>query len=78
MDDKLKKKGVRIFNNVHVSGHAGREDLRDLINMLNAEHIIPAHGGQEKLLPMMELCHEMGYKKDKNVHLMSNGAHLEI
>lgn len=78
MDDKLKKKGVRIFNNVHVSGHAGREDLRDLINMLNAEHIIPAHGGQEKLLPLMELCHEMGYKKDKNVHLMSNGGHITI
>ena len=78
MDEKLKKKGVRIFNNVHVSGHAGREDLRDLINMLNAQHIIPAHGGQEKLLPMMELCHELGYKKDKNAHLMTNGAKLEI
>ena len=45
LDLRFKKKGVRIFNNLHVSGHAGREDLRDFINLVNPEHIIPAHGG---------------------------------
>jgi ribonuclease J len=78
LDEKLKKKGVRIFNNVHVSGHPGREDLRDFINMMNAEHIIPAHGEHEKCLPMVELCTELGYKKDKDVHLMSNGSKVII
>jgi len=78
LEDRLKKKGVRLFNNVHVSGHAGREDLRDFVNMMNAEHIIPAHGSQDQLLPMMELCKELGYKKDKNVHLLSDGMSLKI
>jgi ribonuclease J len=78
LDDKLKKRGVRIFNNIHVSGHAGREDLRDFINMMKAEHIIPAHGDRDKLLPMVELCNELGYKTGKNVHLMQNGEHLKI
>jgi len=78
MDEKFKKKGVRIFNNVHVSGHAGREDLRDFVNMMNAEHIIPAHGEKEKLIPMVELCNELGYKTGKNVHLMSNGDVLKV
>ncbi len=78
LEDKFKKRGVRIFNNVHVSGHAGREDLRDFVNMMHAEHVIPAHGGKDKTSPMVELCHELGYKKDKNVHLMGNGEHIKI
>jgi ribonuclease J len=78
MDEHLKKKGVRIFNNVHVSGHPGREDLRDFVNMMHAEHVIPAHGDHKKLTPMIELCTELGYKSDKNVHLISDGTMLEV
>lgn len=78
VDERLKKKGVRIFNNIHTSGHAGREDLRDFVNMMHAEHIIPAHGDRDKLMPMIELCNELGYKTGKNVHLMSDGEMLKI
>lgn len=78
LEERLKKKGIRIFNNVHVSGHAGREDLRDFVNMMNAEHIIPAHGSQEQLQPMIELCEELGYKINKNVHLLKDGESIKI
>jgi ribonuclease J len=63
---------------LHNSGHAGREDLRDFINMIDSEHVIPAHGDKEKLLPMIELCNELGYKTAKDVHLMANGGHLIV
>lgn len=72
LDSNLKKRGVRLFNNVHVSGHAGREDLRDFINMVNPEHIIPAHGDHEKIAPMIELSEELGYKNKKNIHLIND------
>jgi len=75
LDNKLKKRGVRIFSNVHVSGHAGREDLRDFINILRPEHIIPAHGPHEKTRPLIELAKELGYKP-KYLHLTSNGRRL--
>jgi len=75
LDTRLKKKGARLFNNVHVSGHAGREDLRDFINILNPEHIIPAHGPHEKTQPLIELAKEIGYKP-KFLHLTSNGKRL--
>jgi ribonuclease J len=78
IEDKFKKRGVRIFNNVHVSGHAGREDLRDFVNMMHAQHIIPAHGDREKLTSMIELCNELGYKTGKDVHLMSDGKSIKI
>jgi ribonuclease J len=78
LDKRLHKAGVRVFDNIHVSGHAGREDLRDLISMLNPEHIIPAHGSLMQLTPMIELAKEMGYKAGKNCHLMQNGQRLRL
>lgn len=78
MDKRLKKAGVRIFDNIHVSGHAGREDLRDLISMINPENIIPAHGSLMQLTPMVELAKEMGYKSGKNCHLMQNGQTIRL
>ena len=78
MDKRLKKAGVRLFDNIHVSGHAGREDLRDLISMLNPEHIIPALGSTMQLTPMMELAQEMGYKTGKNCHLLGDGQKIRL
>ena len=78
MDKRFKKFGVRIFDEVHVSGHGGREDIRELIELLNPEHVIPSHGSYQQLLPMRELGKEMGYKMDKNFHLLQNGEKVQI
>jgi ribonuclease J len=78
LDKKLKKFGVRIFDNIHVSGHPGREDLRDLINLIHPEHIIPAHGSLIQMAPMVELAKELGYKSGKDCHLMGNGQKLKL
>ena len=78
MDKRLKKSGVRIFDNVHVSGHAGREDSRDLISILNPQHIIPAHGPLGVTTPMIELAQELGYKSGKDCHLMQDGQRLRL
>ncbi len=78
MENNLKKKKVRIFRDVHVSGHGGREDLRDIINLLQPQHIIPAHGGPDKTLPMVELAKELGYRRGKQCHLMRNGGVLRL
>lgn len=78
LEKKLKKSGVRIFDNVHVSGHGGREDLRDLILLLKPEHIIPAHGDLKKLTAGAELAQELGYILHKNVHVMQNGSSVTL
>ncbi len=75
LDNRLKKDGVRLFNNIHVSGHAGREDLRDFIEMIKPENIIPAHGDHAKIAPMIELAGELGYKP-KNLHLINDGQRI--
>ena len=78
LEKRLKKHHVRIFDNLHVSGHGGREDLRDLIKLLNPEHVIPSHGDLKKLTAGASLAIEMGYKLNKTVHLMQNGKSLSL
>ncbi len=78
LEKRLKKKQVRIFDNVHVSGHGGREDLRDLIQLTKPEHVIPSHGDLKKLLAGASLAQEMGYKLNTSVHILENGKVVEI
>jgi ribonuclease J len=78
LEKDLKRKKARIFTDIHVSGHASREDLRDLVRMVNPQHIIPAHGEIQMLDAMGELSEEMGYKVGKNVHLMKDSNKVEI
>tara|TARA_Y100000310_G_scaffold216748_1_gene217809 strand:- start:3162 stop:4502 length:1341 start_codon:yes stop_codon:yes gene_type:complete len=78
MEKTLTKKNVRYFTNIHVSGHGGREDLRDLINMLEPENVIPTHGDDKLVDPAMELAKIMGYKKGNNVHRMHDGDVLKL
>jgi len=78
LDQRLRKKGARLFSNIHVSGHAGREDLRDFINLVNPEIIIPAHGSHDKIGPMIGLGEELGFKNNKNIYLLNDKQKLEI
>jgi ribonuclease J len=78
MESRLKKYKPRIFRDAHVSGHGGREDLRDTLEIVKPQHIIPAHGGFDKTVPMAELAKEMGYKLNKTCHLMQNGDTLTL
>ncbi|MFH0977818.1 MAG: RNase J family beta-CASP ribonuclease [Candidatus Woesearchaeota archaeon] len=73
----LKEDRVRIFKDIHVSGHAAREDLRDLINLVKPQHIIPAHGNIQMTSALSELASEMGYAGDK-IHLMRNGQRIQL
>lgn len=78
MGRRLEKSGVRIFDEVHVSGHGGKEDLRDLIGLLSPEHIIPSHGPMEMTKSMEVLAAEEGYNIKKQVHIMGNGQRLKL
>ncbi len=63
---------------LHNSGHAAREDLRDLINMVKPQNIVPAHGDLAKLENLGELATEMNYKLGDNLHILRNGDKITI
>ena len=78
IEERLKKKDVRIFKDIHVSGHASREDIRDLIAIAKPQHIIPGHGNHELYNGLIELCTDMGYDIKKSVHVLHDGHKLEL
>ncbi len=74
----LKNHGARIFDEVHVSGHAAREDMREFLEMIKPEHYVPCHGGLLKLSSAVKLANELGYKLGEDVHLLQDGQELEV
>ena len=75
---KLKNHHVRIFKDIHASGHASREDLRDLINLVKPKHIIPAHGEEDMKKALADLAIEKGYELGKTVHILHDGQKVRL
>ena len=78
LEDKLAQHHVRIFKDLHASGHASREDLRDLLNMVKPKHLIPAHGDDSMKGALMDLAVEKGYTLDKTVHMIHDGEQVSF
>ena len=75
MEKLLRAEGVRIFRDVHVSGHGAREDHRELLEMIRPEHIIPIHAEPAKGKMVAELAAQLGMK---NTHVMEDGERLSL
>jgi ribonuclease J len=78
MEAELKKKKVRIFRDIHVSGHGAREDARDLINIIDPQNLIPTHSELATTEQFLELAEELGYRENKDVFLIKNGQKIHI
>ena len=78
MDKKLRKIGVKVQTDIHVHGHGSREGLRDLLEILKPNHVIPAHGSIQVTSPMIELSKEFNYKFGETAHLSSNGKVIKV
>ena len=78
MENGLKDKKVRIFRDIHVSGHGAREDQRDLINIIHPEILLPAHSELIVSEQFMELAEEIGYRENKNCFILKNGSKFKI
>lgn len=78
IEKRLEQYGVRIFRGIHVSGHAAREDSRDLIGFVKPKHIIPSHGDLRLTSGMVNLATEMGYRLNESIHQMKNGQRIKI
>jgi ribonuclease J len=72
METKLKMQGARLFKGNHVSGHAAKEDHRDLIKLLQPELIVPCHGDLRMLASYAELAEDEGYALNRDLFLVRN------
>ncbi|MCQ2377093.1 MAG: RNase J family beta-CASP ribonuclease, partial [Methanocorpusculum sp.] len=76
VDRLLLRQGARLFDGLHVTGHAFYQEHYDLLSMLNPEHIVPSHGPFNMKGGYVELASEFGYVLNRDVHIMQNGDRL--
>ena len=63
------------ISEIHVSGHASREELRSMVRLLRPEYVIPVHGEPRHLIMHRALAGEMGVPRPEFVR---NGEILEF
>ena len=77
INDLMRKGADVIFEDVHVSGHACREDIKLIYSLVNPLYAIPVHGEYKHLVAQAKIAEESGYESD-NIKILSSGDVLEI
>ncbi|MBQ8625873.1 MAG: ribonuclease J [Agathobacter sp.] len=76
--NELMRKGADvIFQDVHESGHACREDIKLIYSLLHPKYCIPVHGEYKHLVAQAKIAEELGYDKDA-IKILSSGDVLEL
>lgn len=73
LESKLKMQGARIIKGAHVSGHASREDHREILKMLEPANIFPSHGPIHMQGNYVDLAEAHGWKLNDQIHVSQNG-----
>ena len=79
--NSLYRKGADVIyekiSEIHVSGHAFREELKLMIKLTKPEYFIPIHGEYRHLILHARLAKEVGIAEDK-ILLAENGEIIEF
>ena len=75
----LSKIGADVYDKkramVHVSGHAGAEELKIILSIVKPKYFLPAHGEAVHLRAHAKLAQAVGVK-EKNIFILDNGDSL--
>ena len=77
LEEKLKRLHLRVFVDVHVSGHSSREDLREFLSLLEPKYVIPSHGDPVMTQAFVELAKEQGYANDR-IFALKEGDRITV
>jgi len=79
--DNLFRLGANVVHErnmgIHVSGHASREELKMLLNIVKPQFFIPVHGEYRMLYKHANLAQQSGIP-EKNTFIMENGQVLNM
>ncbi len=79
--DHLYKLGADVVyeksNGVHVSGHASREEIKLMHNLVRPKFFIPVHGEYRHLIKHAGLAQDLGMPKE-NIVIAENGCVIEL
>lgn len=79
--DQLFRCGAKVYyesiSDVHVSGHAAKEELKLMLNLIRPKYFIPIHGEHRHLQHHAGLAKEMGIPEE-NIFILENGDVVQI
>jgi ribonuclease J len=79
--NNLYRHGARVFysevGNVHVTGHAQRDELREMLDAVRPRYFIPVHGEYRQLYQHAELAREAGIDDDR-IAVVEDGETIEF
>ncbi len=78
LEQKLSSLGVRMFKDIHVSGHAAGQDMREFIELIKPCHLIPVHSEKTSMNAFVDLAQQCGYKQGSTVHKLFNSQRLKL
>jgi len=74
--DEILRQEAKIYHykmmDIHAGGHAKREELKEMIKMMNPKFFMPIHGQLSMLFANAELAEKVGIK-EKNIIVTENG-----
>ena len=79
--NNLYRHGARVFysevGHVHVTGHAQRDELREMLDAVRPRFFIPVHGEYRQLVQHSEIAREAGIDEDRIV-VVEDGEAVEL
>jgi ribonuclease J len=79
--DNLLRKGAHVLHSgnadVHVHGHASREELKVFVRIVRPQFFVPVHGEYRHLVAHADLARTMGVPED-GVFVLEDGDVLEV
>ncbi|MBI2144937.1 RNase J family beta-CASP ribonuclease [Candidatus Woesearchaeota archaeon] len=77
LESLLRRTNVRMFKDVHQSGHASGQDVRVFLEMLRPKHLIPSHGEHRMKSALKHMALSLGYD-EKRIHLPHDGQRIVL
>ena len=81
LKDDILRQGCRVFHykimDIHAGGHAQKEELKEMINIMKPAFFIPIHGQYSMLAAHAEIAREAGIP-EKNAVVVENGQIVNL
>lgn len=81
LKDNLSRQGAKVYTSklmdIHSSGHAPQEELKDVIRAMKPKYLVPIHGYYYMRAVSAELGQSLGMKKEQTI-VVDNGEVLEL
>ena len=81
LKDEFYRQGAKVFHykmmDIHASGHARREELKEMLKIMNPRFFLPIYGQYSMLVRHTELAEEIGIPK-QNIIVAENGQVINL